>query len=222
MSSLLRRLRFNYARLTRRLDSKWPIHVRIHQVKGNQAVTYDRRARTLIQENGSKKMDIYKEGDTLSVPYKYFGNRKDGKEEVELIKADRGVFIPIPTDIKFKDIDPEKLQEEAEFDEKEDTQVLAMDDAVDRIVDINDWRRYAENLYHENADTVETEEQESWWHENANYIGVGIMLVGAGIFAVMEAQGMAKMCSYVGENSQNIIPVIGVTGKSLKNKISST
>jgi hypothetical protein len=226
MSSLLRRLRFNYARLTRRLDKKWPIHVRIHQVKGDQAVTYDRRARTLIEENGEKTLDIYKEGDTLSVPYKYFSNRKDGKEEIELLKADRDVFIPVPTDINFKDIDPETFEEEEGFDEEKaeedgESQLLEMEEAVDRIVDINEWRRYAENLYNENADTVETEDQESWWHENANYIGVGIMLVGAGIFAVMEAQGMAKMCSYVGENSKNIIPAVAVTGKSLKNKLRS-
>lgn len=208
----MRKLRYMYAKITRKLDKKWPIKVRVHQVKGDQTVVYEDRARTLVGEDGKKELDIYKEGKTLSVPYKYFTNRKDGTEEIELLKAGRNNFIPIPTDISFTDVDIHDLEEN-------DSNVIEMEEAVDRIVDIDEWRRYAENLYDENANTVEMEEQDSWFRENAMYIGVFMLLVGGGIYFFLLTKGVNKYCEVATGQAKALLPVLGLGLKGLKRKV---
>lgn len=214
---LMRKLRYKYAKLTRRIDKKWPINVRVHQVKGNQTVVYEDRARTVIQEDGKKNLDIYKEGTTLSVPYKYFTNRKDGGEEIELLKAGRDNFIPIPTDIDFTDVDLDELEEQE--DENGEQSVIEMDEAVDRIVDIDEWRLYAENLYDENANTVETDEREHFLREYQKEIGVFILLIGGGIYFFLLTKGAKKYCEFAGGAAETVLPLLMFKAKDVKQKV---
>lgn len=210
---MLSKIKQVYLQKTGKIKKKWPIIIRVYRkVDDNQYVlTQVTRGRSALEEkegpvDKNVKLEIMDTNlETKEVPYKYFTNRKDAADELEIIRHTRTSFSPLKTEIKSSE------------DEK----------SVEKIYDIEEMKKTALNDFEHKTNVVENDD-EHWIHDKR--VHALIIFMGAGLFFVMLGIGYSRVITEPVLNklnnldsaSQNLIPLIGLTGRNklheVKNK----
>jgi len=186
-----------YLEKTGKIKEKWPIVIRIYREvgEGNYVLSKTTRGRSLKEDDDTIKLEVLDTPlETTEVPYKYFTNRRDGVDELEVVRHTRTSFSPL------------QLKIDSTGEKGEDT--------VQKIYDIEQMKKTAINDFEQKSNVVETEDEH--WINN-KYVQVFILFLGAGIFFVLLGIGYSRVVSQpvldaVNElqASQNFIPVIGL------------
>jgi len=201
-----------YLEKTGKIKEKWPIIIRIYREvdDGQYVLTQVTRGRSALEEekgpvDKSIKLEIMDSNlETTEVPYKYFTNRKDAADELEIIRHTRTSFSPLKTQIKSK----------------EDEQ------SVEKIYDIEQMKKTALNDFEHKTNVVENDE-EHWIHDKR--VQALIIFMGAGLFFVMLGIGYSRVITQpvlnklnqlnLESTSQSLIPLIGFTIRNKFNEV---
>jgi len=210
---MIQSARRTYLQKTGKIKEAWPIVIRIYREagEGNYVLSKVTRGRSLRDEDNrdTVKLEVMDAPlETVEVPYKYFTNRRDGVDELEIVRHTRTSFSPLQKKIKCKGPDDEEA-------------------ALDKIYDIEQMKKTAISDFEQKSKVVENDDEP--WFEN-KYVQVFILFLGAGIFFVLLGIGYSRVVSQpvldaVNElqASQNMVPVLGLMGgqkiKSLKESL---
>lgn len=200
---MIQSVRRTYLDKTGKINDEWPIKVRVYRESGeeNYVLSQETRGRSVREEENQDtvKLEVLDMPlETVEVPYKYFTNRRDGVDELEIVRHTRTSFSPLQKKISSKN----------SGDSEEST--------LEKIYDIEQMKKTAINDFEQKSQVVESEED--GWLDN-KYVQVFILFLGAGIFFVLLGIGYSRVISQpvldaVNElqAAQNIIPVLGLVG----------
>lgn len=196
-----------YLQKTGKIEKAWPIVVRVYRKagEGNYVLSQVTRGRSLRdeEENDTVKLEIMDAPlETVEVPYKFFTNRRDGVDELEIVRHTRTSFSPLQKDINCNGEDDEEA-------------------AIEKIYDIEQMKKTAINDFEQKSRVVESED-EHWIHNRT--VQALLVFFGAGLFFVLLGIGYSRVVSQPLldavnqlQASQNMIPVIGLAaGKKVE------
>jgi len=200
----LSRIKRGYLEKTGKIKNKWPVVIRIYRKAGENSYQLSKvtRGRSLREEDGKIELEILDSPlKSSEVPYEYFTNRKDGVDELEIVRHTRESFSPLMKNIK--------VQETGENIDEDET------GEVEKIYDLEQMKKTLVTDW-ENKVEISKNEDEHWIHDKR--VQALIVFMGAGIFFVMLGIGYSKIVTKPLlekvnqlDTASNILPVLVFT-----------
>jgi len=180
-----------YLEKTGKIKEKWPIVIRVYRKGGdNYNLSKVTRGRTLREEDGTIELEVLDSPlKSSEVPYEHFTDRKDGVDELEIVRHTRENFSPLKKEIKVDD----------------------EDGSIEKIYDMEQMKKTLVSDWENKVEVTENEEG-NWIKDNIQVISAFMLLIGGGIYFYLVATASGK-ANPVPEGSENIIPLICITGK---------